>query len=113
MSNSYFKRFNSAGIPFMAERERADIKELVGAGRFHITSDFGFIKSKDDDGSDYAVFCVAELPNVFYFGGAAVTRTLHTIDADNMRDELELQPCTFVEFESKRGNIGVAVRFDV
>lgn len=110
MSNSYFKKFNSAGIPFMENRTLGDIKTLVDAGVFHIMGDYGFIKSKQNSG-DYAAFCVKENNKEFYFGGSAVTSVLHDIDADNMRDELEQQPCTFVEFESKFGNKGVAVRF--
>lgn len=111
MSNSYFKRFNSAGIAFMDSRTLGDIKTLVDAGTFHILNDYGFIKSKTNPGTDYAAFCVAEKPSEFYFAGAAVTSVLHDIDNDGMREELELQPCTFVEFDSKFGNKGVAVRF--
>lgn len=111
MSNSYFKRFNSAGIAFMDSRTLGDIKTLVDAGTFHILGDYGFIKSKNAPGSDYVAFCVKEQPKYFYFGGTAITSVLHDIDNDGMREELELQPCTFVEFDSKFGNKGVAVRF--
>lgn len=110
MSNSYFKKFNSAGIPFMENRERGDLKKLVG-GAYHILADFGFIKSKANAGTDYVAFCVAENDKEFFFGGSAVTAVLHDIDNDNMRDELELQSCTFEEYESKFGNTGIAVRF--
>lgn len=110
MSNSYFKKFNSAGIPFMEARTLGDIRSLVDAGTFHILGDFGFIRSKKDNG-DYAVFCVKENTKEFFFGGKVVTEVLHSVDSDNMRDELEQQLCTFEEFDSKFGNKGVAVRF--
>lgn len=112
MANSYFKKFNNAGIPFMENRTLGDVKTLVNAGVFHVLADYGFIKSKQTPGTDYAAFCVAEREGEFFFGGSAVTEVLHNIDNDNMRDELELQPCTFAEFDSKFGNKGVAIRFD-
>lgn len=111
MTNSYFKNLNTAGIPFMETREKANINSLVNGGVYHIMPDFGFIKSKINTGADYAVFCVKEDTEHFYFGGVAVTNTLHTIAADNMRDELAMQPVTFETFKSSFGTDGVAIRF--
>lgn len=111
MANSYFKKFNSAGIAFMDERTRGDVKTLCDGAQYHICSDFGFIKSKQNTGSDYAVFCVEEIASAFFFGGAAVTSTLHQIDTDGMRDELQLEPVTFETYKSNYGTEGIAVRF--
>lgn len=109
MTNSYFKKFSQQGIPFMETCERGDIKSLLG-GSYHIQSDFGFINSKKSAG-DYAVFRVAEVSGVFFFGGKAVTDTLHVIDSDNMRDALATEVVTFEEYTAKNGNTGIAIRF--
>lgn len=109
--NSYFNKFVGNSIPFMGERERADIKELADGRHYHIISDYGFIKSKQDKNSDYAVFCVKERAGVFFFGGSAITAALHTISDDNQREALAQEAVKFVTYESRFGNEGIAIRF--
>ena len=94
----YFDRFNNKGIPFMENRDKGDMHDILGK-KVHIT-DFGFIKN---DEGDYGVIIIAEDENNFYFCNQVITDMLHQIDSDGMRDELCAQNIVFSLAESKKG----------
>lgn len=94
----YFDKFNNKGIPFMENRDKGDMHDLIGK-TVHI-EDFGFIRN--DDG-DYGVIVVAEDKDNFYFCNAVITDMLHQVDNDGMRDELVKQNIVFSMAMSKKG----------
>ena len=94
----YFDKFNNKGIPFMENRDKGDMHDLIGK-TVHI-EDFGFIRN--DDG-DYGVIVVAEDKDNFYFCNAVITDMLHQVDNDGMRDELVKQNIVFSMAMSKNG----------
>ena len=95
---SYFDKFNNQGIPFMENRDKGDMHDLIGK-TVHI-EDFGFIRN---DEGDYGVIIVAEDKDNFYFYNAVITDMLHQVDNDGMRDELVKQNIVFSMATSKKG----------
>ncbi|MBO6231528.1 MAG: hypothetical protein J6O50_13290 [Ruminiclostridium sp.] len=95
---SYFDKFNNKGIPFMENRDKGDMHDLIGK-TVHI-EDFGFIRN---DEGDYGVIIVAEDKDNFYFCNAVITDMLHQVDNDGMRDELVKQNIVFSMATSKKG----------
>lgn len=96
---SYFTKFNNTGIPFMDNRIKGDIHDLVDK-TVHI-GDFGFIHNPD--GTYYSVFTISEDTNRFYFGGMVITDVLSQIETDGMKGELALQPVTIINKTTKDG----------
>ena len=94
----YFDRFNSKGIPFMDNRDKGDLRDILGE-TVHI-EDFGFIRN---DEGDYGVIAVKEKPEVFYFCNQVITDMLHQVENDDMKDELVKQGIEFSLAESKKG----------
>ena len=94
----YFDKFKSNGIPFMEGKEKGNLRDMHGKP-VHI-ADFGFISGED---GEYAVMMFAEDSEHFYFGNSIITEMLHTIDVDEMRNELSQQPIVFNERTSKNG----------
>lgn len=94
----YFDKFNNKGIPFMENRDKGDMHDLIGK-TVHI-EDFGFIRN---DEGDYGVIIVAEDKDNFYFCNAVITDMLHQVDNDGMRDELVKQNIVFSMATSKKG----------
>lgn len=95
----YFDRFNNKGIPFMENRDKGDMRDILGKP-VHIC-DFGFIKS--DEGGDYGVIALTENDGEFYFCNAIITEMLHQVEKDDMKDELADQVIKFELAESKKG----------
>lgn len=95
----YFDRFNSKGIPFMDNRDKGDLRDILGK-TVHI-EDFGFIKS--EEGGDYGVIAIQEDKEKFFFVNSVITDMLHQVDSDGMRDELPKQCIVFSMAESKKG----------
>ena len=95
----YFDRFNNKGIPFMDNRDKGDLRDVLGQP-VHI-EDYGFIKS--DEGGDYGVIALAEREGEFFFCNQVITDMLHQVDADDMKDELAKQVIKFELAESKKG----------
>lgn len=83
MASAYFKNLTNQGIPFMNDRDRGDINDLVNKD-LHI-EDYGYIRGKK---GEYAVIAFREYPNNFYFGGMVLTDILHRIDKDDMKEQL-------------------------
>lgn len=75
----YFNKFKNGGIEFMDKRTKGDTSELVGK-HLHLM-DYGFIKSKTDDG-DYACCIFAEDNAQFFFMNGVFTDMLHTMEKD-------------------------------
>lgn len=94
----YFDKFNNKGIPFMENRDKGDMHDLINK-TVHI-EDFGFIRN---DEGDYGVIIVKEDKDNFYFCNAVITDMLHTVDNDGMRDELVKQNVVFSMATSKKG----------
>lgn len=94
----YFDRFNSKGIPFMDNRDKGDMRDILGKP-VHII-DFGFIKN--DDG-DYGVIALAEDDEKFYFCNQVISDMLHQVEKDDMKEELAKQVIKFELAESKKG----------
>ena len=94
----YFDRFNNKGIPFMENRDKADMRDIIGKP-VHI-EDFGFIKN--DDG-DYGVIIIKEDADNFYFCNQVISEMLHQVQDDDMKDELPKQVIKFDLVKSKNG----------
>lgn len=103
---AYFNQFSSKGILFMDDRDKGDIKTLVG-DVLHI-DDFGFINGRD---GEYAVVSFKEHPESFYFAGLALTDICRKIDADGMREELAAQPIVLTMKKSKNNRSYMSVDF--
>lgn len=103
----YFSKFNSGtGIPFMEGRNKQELSMLID-DPVHV-EDYSFING--DDG-DYAVFCVKEWPESFFFGNSVITDTFHQIDADGMKNGLGSVAMICHERTSKKGRLYTAVEF--
>lgn len=94
----YWDRFNSKGIPFMDNRDKGNLRDILGK-IVHI-EDYGFIRN---DEGDYGVIIVKEDAENFYFCNQVITDMLHQVDSDGMKEELANQPIKFELAESKKG----------
>ena len=94
----YFDRFNKKGIPFMDNRDKGDMHDILDKP-LHI-EDFGFIQG---DEGEYAVIALKEEPDTFYFCNSVITEMLQQVDKDDMRDELPKQVIKFELATSKKG----------
>lgn len=103
---SYFKKFERKGITFMDDRQKGDIKTLVGE-TIHV-DDFGFIKRRD---GEYAVISTVEHPDKFYFAGLALTDIVRQVEEDGMRDALKSQGIKLSMKRSKNGRDYMSVEF--
>lgn len=103
----YFDRFQSKGIPFMENRDKGDMHDIVG--EVMRIDDFGFIRN--EEGEDYAVISFSEKPDLFYFGNKVYTDMLKQVQADGMEEELAHQYLKIVQRESKKGREYFAFEF--
>lgn len=103
---NYFKKFERKGIAFMDERQKGDIKTLVGE-TIHV-DDFGFIKGRD---GEYAVISTVEHPDKFYFAGLALTDIVRQVEEDGMREALKSQGIKLSMKRSKNGRDYMNVEF--
>lgn len=83
MVSAYFKSLTSQGVPFMENRVKGDINDLINED-LHIV-DYGFIRGRK---GEYAVIAFKEYPKNFYFGGMVLTDILHRVDKDDMKEQL-------------------------
>ena len=72
----------SVQLPFMDGREKGNTDELLNT--VVTITDYGFLPS--DDGGQYAVFIIKEVPNKFFFGGKVMTDNLLDLEADPEED---------------------------
>lgn len=84
--NSYFKKFENEGVPFMADRDAGDINDILGTEL--VIKDFGFINDRSVELGKYAVFIVDGIDDKFFFGGSVISDVLNTINEDGMKDAL-------------------------
>ena len=106
--NDFFNQFKANKIEFMSGEnvKRGTVKELATANdeplNVFTVKDYAFLNG---DNGVYAVFCLNEIDNVFYFGNAQITNVLTQIDQAGMRDEfLNGVKVYFVKGVSKKFN---------
>lgn len=100
----------SVQLPFMNDREKGDIKELVG--QISTIVDYGFLRDEEQN-RDYAVFIVRERGKTFYFGGTVLTDQLQQLEAEGYHDEINADglPMLLTEKKSKNNRTYVNVEF--
>lgn len=76
----YFAKYKNNGIGFMDKSTKANTDELVDR-EWHLF-DYGFIKSKESDGDDFAVAQFEEDMAHFYFMNSIFTSILHETEKD-------------------------------
>lgn len=93
------KEITLSGLPFMEDREKGDMEDLIDKTVTII--DYGYMK---DEGKDYAAFITEENEKCFYFGGSVLTDSLQRLDevlTDNEIAEL-LDNGLQCKFEKKK-----------
>lgn len=105
---AYWDKFQSKGIPFMENRDKGDMHDILDK-IVHIV-DFGFIRKEEEEG-DYAVICLKEDNEKFFFCNAVITDMLHQVEKDGMKEELASQPIKFLLRTSKKGREYFAFEF--
>jgi len=87
----------SATLEIMEGRDKAEMDNLIGQ---HVTiNDFDFLAG--DKGEDFAVFTIAEMPQVFFFGGGVISDHLKTLENDGYKDAIKVEGLP-VKFEKKK-----------
>lgn len=86
--NEFFNQFKATRIEFMDNATRGSVKEIATSNNEPLNAftvrDYGFLMGEN---GEFAVFCLNEIDNVFYFGNAQITSVLRQIEDANMRDE--------------------------
>lgn len=84
------------GIPFMKDRTKGDVSELIGK---EVTiRDFDFIAG---DNGEYVCFIVDEIADTFYFGGSVLTNNLKSLLDDKEEIKAEGLPVLLETAKSK------------
>lgn len=92
-------RLNSnKGIPFMKDRTKGEIKEILD--KYATIKDFDFITGND---GEYVVFIIDEVKDTFYFGGSVLTNNLKMI-SDEEKEEVKREGLPVYLYESKSKN---------
>lgn len=81
-----------ARLPFMDNRDKGSIDELMG--QVCTLIDYGFLPN--EDGEHYVAFITRERPNKFYFGGAVLTARMIELDGEGYRDAIVAEGLPFV-----------------
>lgn len=101
-------RLNSnEGIPFMKDRTKGEIKEILDK---NVTiKDFDFITGND---GEYVVFIIDEVKDTFYFGGSVLTNNLKML-SDEEKEEVKREglPVYLYEAKSKNNRKYVGAKF--
>ena len=103
----YFDKFKHEGIPFMENREKGNMQDILDEP-LHING-FGFIKGKN---GDFACISLSEYPDKFYFANSIITDMLKEVQKDGMEEELMYQPIVFSMRTSKDGNDYMTFTFE-
>lgn len=102
------EKFNSnEGIPFMKDRTKGDLKEILDQ---NVTlRDFAFIEG--DDGK-YVVFIVDEIGDTFFFGGKVLTDNLLQLTEEE-KEEVKQNglPLRLFESTNKKGRVYINVKY--
>ena len=107
MANYFEEKFaGNKGIAFMENAEKHDLSELFDGQ--HVITDFAFIDGED---GEYAVFCVADKPGVFYFGSKPITADLRQIADDGQKGMISVAKWEFYSAKSKKGRSYSAMRY--
>ena len=107
LKEKMMKKNNNEGIPFMKDRTRGELTEILDK-KVNI-KDFDFISGKN---GDYAVFIIDEVADSFYFGGSVITDALKDI-SDEEKEEVKANglPVLFYEAKSKNNRKYYGAKF--
>lgn len=91
------KMNSNEGIPFMKDRTKGEMKEILD--KELTIKDFDFISGND---GEYVVFIVDEIKDSFFFGGQVLTNNLKQISDEEMKEvRTSGLPVKFYEAKSK------------
>ena len=107
LKEKMMKKNNNEGIPFMKDRTRGEIKELLE--KTVLIKDFDFIAGQN---GDYSVFIIDGVEDSFYFGGSVITAALKDI-SDEEKEEVKANglPVQFYEAKSKNNRNYYGAKF--
>ena len=97
-----------ARLPFMDDRDKGSIEELIG--QVCTLTDYGFLP--DDDGELYVAFITRERSKRFYFGGTVMTARMMELDQEGYGSDIRADGLPFlmtkeVSKKTKRGYTNV------
>lgn len=95
------------GIPFMKDRTKGDIREILNQ---NVTiKDFDFITGND---GEYVVFIVDEVKDSFFFGGSVLTSNLASLTEEEKKEVKEQGlPVNLYEAKSKNNRKYIGATF--
>lgn len=97
LKDKMMKMNSNEGIPFMKDRTKGDMKEILDKDL--TIKDFDFINGTD---GEYVVFIVDEIKDSFYFGGQVLTNNLKEITEEEKQEvRTSGLPVRFYEAKSK------------
>lgn len=107
LKEKMLKKNNNEGIPFMKDRTKGEITELLD--KTVNIKDFDFISGKE---GDYSVFIIEGVDDSFYFGGSVITEALKDI-SDEEKEEVKANglPVKFYEAKSKNNRKYYGAKF--
>ena len=98
---------SNEGIPFMNDRTKGDIQEIIGT--VVTIKNYDFLNG---DAGQYVVFIVEEIKDSFFFGGTVLTNTLKALDVDDKKEVQESGlPVRLFECENKKGRKYINAEF--
>jgi hypothetical protein len=95
------------GIPFMKDRTKGDIREILNQ---NVTiKDFDFITGND---GEYVVFIIDEVKDSFFFGGSVLTSNLASLTEEEKKEVKEQGlPVNLYEAKSKNNRKYIGATF--
>lgn len=107
LKEKMMKMNSNEGIPFMKDRTKGDIQEILDKELTIIN--FDFISGSD---GEYVVFIVDEIKDSFYFGGQVLTSNLKQITSEE-KEEVKKNglPVKFYEAKSKNKRTYIGCTF--
>lgn len=107
LKEKMMKLNSNEGIPFMKDRTKGDMKEILD--KKLIIKDFDFITGND---GEYVVFIVDEIKDSFYFGGQVLTQNLKLITEEEKKEvQTSGLPVEFYEAKSKSKRNYIGCKF--
>lgn len=93
----------------MEGRNKGENDKIVG--KIFTIGDYDFLK--DDKGSEYVVYTLKELDDLFFFGGITLTQHLRTLDLEGYKDTIKSDglPIRLSQSKSKKGRTYYTVEF--
>lgn len=97
LKDKMMKMNSNEGIPFMKDRTKGEMKEILD--KDVTIKDFDFITGND---GEYVVFIVDEIKDSFFFGGQVLTQNLKEITEEEKQEvKTSGLPVKFYEAKSK------------